>query len=335
MSGSLLSSTRLRLGLCCQFADEPIRFRTTTAASLLRLGPQQRREKLSRLCLENADSLLKSLEFCAEHGIGCFRAVSTILPIKTHPEAGYAIGDLPAAEAVIAAFRRCGVFARDHDIRLVFHPDQFVVLNSPHEEVVRRSIADLEYHAEVAEWIGADVINIHAGGAYGHKGTALAALLRNLDRLSHRARQRLAIENDDTVYTPADLLPFCRRTRLPLVYDVHHHRCLPDGLSVERASADALGTWDREPLFHISSPAGGWAGPNPKCHHDYIDAADFPPFWQSMTLTVEVEAKAKELAVLRLMRQLCTGERSGATRSSRAVRQAVHDNFDISRNTNR
>ena len=42
-----------------------------------------------------------------------------------------------------------------------------------------------------------------------------------------------------------------------LVYDVHHHRCNPDGLSVEEATSQAMATWDREPLFPHLQSAGG------------------------------------------------------------------------------
>lgn len=92
--------------------------------------------------------------------------------------------------------------------------------------------------------------------------------------------------------------------RLPLVYDVHHHRCLPDGLDVKAATAAARATWNREPLFHLSSPIAGWRGPDPRRHHDYINPRDFPADWFGGPLTVEVEAKAKELAVARLRRAL-------------------------------
>ena len=64
---------------------------------------------------------------------------------------------------------------------------------------------------------------------------------------------------------------------MPLTYDVHHHRCNPDGLSVAEATELAAATWDREPLFHVSSPRDGWAAANPRPHADRIDAADFPP----------------------------------------------------------
>lgn len=293
-------SKKIRLGLCCQFVDEPIRFRSTTATSLMRLTQAQRRRKLSRLCLANGVSLLAALTCCADRGIGSFRVNSQILPVKTHPQAGYGISELPDAAEIEAQFLRCGEFAAQHDVRTVFHPDQFVVLSSPREDVVRSAIRDLEYHAEVAAWIGADVINVHGGGGYGDKAAALARFERNLDRLSREVRTRLTVENDDKVYTPADLLSLCRSAGIPLVYDVHHHRCLPDGVDIHEATEKAIATWNREPLFHISSPLEGWNGPVPSRHHDYIDVADFPSCWERLSITVEVEAKAKERAVLKL-----------------------------------
>ena len=303
-SATSLRLGNLRLGVCCQFVEEPIRFRTTTATHLMKLEPEARQAKLSELCLWNATSLLAALEFCFSVGIGSFRIGSGILPVKTHPEAGYDLAELPNGAQIAALFRTCGEFAAEHGLRTTFHPDQFVVLNSPSDDVVAKSIADLEYHAMVAEWVGADAINIHAGGGYGDKTGALTRFERNLDRLSDRVRSRLTVENDDTVFTPVDLLPLCRRTGLPLVYDVHHHRCLGDELGIEQATAEALATWNREPLFHLSSPLAGIDGPRPRRHHDYIDVRDFPACWRDLAITIEVEAKAKEHAVFRLREEL-------------------------------
>ena len=294
----------LRLGLCCQFAAEPIQFRTTTATSLLRMPAPERLRKLSDLCLRNAQALWKAVHYCSDQNIGSFRVASSILPVKTHPEVGYRVDELPAAADIVEQFQRCGEAATKLGIRLVFHPDQFVVLNSPRPEVVANAVKDITYHAELCDWLGADVINIHGGGAYGDKQSALALLERNLDLLPDPVRRRLTLENDDKVYTPEDLLPICRRTGVPMVYDVHHHRCLPDGLSVDEATDAACATWDREPLLHISSPLAGWDGPQPHRHHDYIDVRDVPDCWRSSALTVEVEAKAKELAVLKLRDEL-------------------------------
>jgi len=292
------------LGLCCIFRDQPIKFPATTAAALNRMGRADGLTKLGRLCLANAEALLASLRFCAENGIGCFRIHSQVLPLKTHPQHGYRTEDLAEGAEVVRKFRDCGEFARRHGLRTCFHPDQFVVLNSPRPEVVDASIRELEYQAEVAEWVAADVVNIHGGGAYGDKRKALEGLARNLGLLSHGVRSRLTVENDDTVYTPADLLPLCRAEGVPFVYDVHHHRCHGDGLSEAEATERAVATWGREPLFHLSSPLAGWDGPKPGRHHDFIDVRDFPACWRGLDLTVEVEAKAKEVAVLRLMSDL-------------------------------
>ena len=302
----------LRLGLCCQFAQEPIKFRTTTATAMLRLSKRERLARLAELCRVNAESLMAALQFCASHGIGAFRINSQILPVKTHPTAGYAADELPGGAAIVAHFRECGEFARAYNLRLSFHPDQFVVLNSPNPKTLAHSLAELSYQAEVAEWVGADTVNIHGGGAYGDKASALRDLRKNIERLPAPVRSRLTLENDDKVYTPADLLPVCSDTGVPLVYDVHHHRCLPDGLSVAEATERARKTWKSEPLFHISSPLEGWDGPKPERHHDYIKVADFPREWLGWPLTVEVEAKAKELAVARLTADLHGGGRSHA-----------------------
>jgi len=297
----------LRLGLCCIFREEPIKFRKTTAAYLQRLEPAARLVYISEIVNHNAVALQAALGYCRENGIGAFRINSQILPLKTHPEVGYDIADLPGHNDIIAAFKACGRYSRTHDIRTSFHPDQFIVLSSPRPEVVRRSIADLAYQAEVADWVNADVINIHAGGGYGDKAAALGRLEAVIAQLPPAIRSRLTLENDDRTYTPRDLLPLCEGINIPMVYDVHHHRCLPDGLSESEVTARAVATWDREPLFHVSSPLEGWSGPKPGRHHDFINPEDVPVDWLDMDITVDVEAKAKEVAVRRLLEELNSG----------------------------
>lgn len=293
-------STQCKLGLCCQFAERPIKFRHATATRALLLPEAERRVWLGEVCLSNLAALLQALQFCADNFIGGFRIGSWLFPVATHPQAGYRFEELPQCEELLRQLSACQSLAATNRIRLTFHPDQFVVLNSPRGEVVANAVRDLEHHARLAECLGADVINLHAGGAYGDKRASLDRLAANLRLLSFSARSRLTIENDDAVYSPAELIDWCRREGVPLVYDVHHHRCLSDRLSVEEATHAAIQTWNREPLFHISSPIAGWSGPFPERHHDYIDWCDFPISWLSLPITVEVEAKAKELAVLRL-----------------------------------
>jgi UV DNA damage endonuclease len=300
----------IRLGLCCLFKEQPIKFHRTTARRLGSLTRAEQVLQLSGLCLANIDSLLAALRFAAAHGIGAFRVLSQIFPLYTHPALGYRLDELPAAGTIRARLAAIARFRAAHDLRLSFHPDQFIVLSSPRPEVMASSGRELEYQAMVAELIGAEVINVHGGGAYGDKAAALARFRANFDNLSSRVRQRLTVENDDTSFTVRDLLPLCSDLHLPLVYDVHHHRCLPDGLSEEEATRLTAATWtrlNREPYFHLSSPRYGWGSGTPRPHADYIDPADFPRCWRDLAATVDVEAKAKELAVLRLKQELESG----------------------------
>ena len=298
-------SGALRLGLCCQFLDAPIRFRAATHRYVATLAPGARRDYLSAIARANGIALAHAAERCHELGIGAFRITSQILPLATHPESGYGIDALDAAEAIERSYRAAGEVARERGIRLSFHPDQFVVLNSEREAVVESSLRELELQGGLAELVGADTICLHGGGASGGKPAALDRLERALDRLGDAARTRLALENDDRVYSPADLLPLCERTGVPFIYDVHHHRCLPDGLDVAEVTERAEATWrGREMWTHISSPRDGWGARDPRPHAGHVDPADFPREWLSRRLTVDVEAKEKERAVVALQAAL-------------------------------
>ena len=297
----------LRFGLCCIFRNQPIRFRTTTAKNLQRYERNAQLKLLAEICLANSENLLKAIEFAVRNGIGAFRILSPLLPRYTHPDVGYTIDNLPDAEKIYEYFQKIKSVSRHSDIRLSFHPDQFIILASPHSHVVENAQRELAYQGMLAELLGAETINLHIGGSYGDKERTLDRFASVVMGLPEHIKTRLAVENDDTSYTVLDLIPMSRDTGIPIVYDVHHHRCNPDGLSEEEATQLTSVTWQRvgrEPYFHISSPRYGWHSKNIKPHADYIDPHDFPDCWKAANATVDVEAKAKELAVLRLMDDL-------------------------------
>jgi UV DNA damage endonuclease len=303
----------LRLGLCCLFNQAPIRFRSATAKFVRPLDRPAQLVKLSALCLDNARSLVAAVEEVHRLGFGSFRVSSPLLPLYTHPEVGYRLEELPDAQEITVTLRSVKALKEKHLLRISFHPDQFTLLSSPRPEVTAASLKDLAYQVMLAELIGADVINIHGGGVYGDKQSALSRLVKEISALPEPIRSRLTLENDDRSYTVEDLLPVCEQLNVPLVYDVHHHRCNPDALTVAEATDACLQSWQRlgrEPYFHISSPKHGWGG-KPGPHADFIDIADFPAEWHGLEATIDVEAKAKELAVLKLKKELSLPSWSG------------------------
>ena len=309
------AESRIRWGLCCQFLDAPIRFRTATHRYVATLGGEAGRAYLTAIARDNAQALTDAVRHCATLGIGAFRINSQMLPLATHPVSRYVLGDLDPDGGIAAAFRAAGVLARELDVRLSFHPDQFVVLNSERADVVAASVEEMRMHGEMAALIGADVLTLHAGSTAGGLAEALVRLERGIEQLSPAARERLALENDDRRFTPEAILPLCERLGIPMVYDVHHHRCNPDSLDVRTATERAAATWGgREPHFHISSPRAGWYDGDTRPHADYIAVGDFPDAWRDRALTVDVEAKAKERAVIAIKAAVGAGTAAGRRR---------------------
>jgi len=73
-------------------------------------------------------------------------------------------------------FAPIGETARANDVRLSFHPDQFVVLASDRDEVVNKSIEEFEYHCDMVRWMGYGKsfqdfkVNVHISGRRGPQG---------------------------------------------------------------------------------------------------------------------------------------------------------------------
>jgi UV DNA damage endonuclease len=233
--------------------------------------------------------------------------MSQLFPLYTHPEAGYVLTALPDCEQITGVLQEVNRYCRANDIRLSFHPDQFITIASPNPAVVVNSIKELEYHGFLAELIGADIVNIHIGGVFNDKNAVLKRFAENFKLLSPAVKTRLAVENDDISYSVQDVLPLCEQLSIPMVYDVHHHRCNPDKYSIAEATDRCIEHWmalRREPHFHISSPLDGWNSSTRRSHADYIDFKDVPEYWLKLNnFTLDVEAKAKELAVTKLIQE--------------------------------
>ena len=153
-----------------------------------------------------------------------------------------------------------------------------------------------------------------------------SASKRGFERLSDRARARLVIENDDRAFALSHVLALHERTGLRVVWDILHHHCNdPDGIPDREALERALATWPAgvTPKIHFSSPKTAmeerkrrvgrrversWVLPQLRAHADMIDPIAFEAFLRDaargLEFDVMLEAKAKDLALMRLRDQL-------------------------------
>ena len=265
-------------------------------------------------------------DYLAREEIGMYRMTASLAPYATHPDLPQFHRQLDEARGELEAL---GARARELDLRLSTHPGQYVVLNSEDEGVRDGAVRDLELQAELLDAMGLGpeaVVVLHVGGATGGHEAGLDRFLAGFERLSERARERLVIENDDRTYALGHVLALHERTGLRVVWDILHHHCNdPDGIPDREALGAALATWPagQVPKIHYSSPKTAieerkkrvgrrversWVLPQLRAHADMIDPIAFEHFLRDtaagLDLDVMLEAKAKDLALLRLRAQI-------------------------------
>ena len=119
-------------------------------------------------------------------------------------------------------FAPLGETARANNVRLSFHPDQFVVLASDRPEVVNKSIEEFEYHCDMIRWMGYGKkfqdfkCNVHISGRKGPQG-----IREVYNRLSPEARNTLTLENEEYTHGLTECLSLS--DIVPTVLDIHHH----------------------------------------------------------------------------------------------------------------
>jgi UV DNA damage endonuclease len=259
-----------------------------------------------------------------------YRMSSNVIPYGSHP-------DLPQfdyrrqIDDCADALADLGGRARALGLRLSTHPGQYTVINGTDEGLRDRSLVEIEAHAALLDALGCGpeaTVVVHIGGLYGERESALDRWARAWELLSDGARSRLGLENDERLFNVADVLELHRLTGVRAVYDHHHARINPaTGLDAREALAAAMGTWPSgvRPKVHLSSPRLSvdtvrrpvpgtrrlrevTVPPGLGPHADLVSPWDFLDLMSMapVPLDVMLEAKAKDVALLWLRRQLAS-----------------------------
>ena len=271
--------------------------------------------------------LREILGYLDRNDVRMYRMATSLAPYASHPELSQFRGQVEECADELAAV---GELARTLGVRLSTHPGQYTVLNSEDPSVRSAAAQEIEVQAALLDAMGLpaeSVVVLHVGGAAGGAEVGAERFLRGLSQISDAAHARLVIENDDRSYGLAAVLSLAERAGLRVVWDVLHHRCHdPDGIPDAEALVLALRTWPDgvRPKIHYSSPrldvrerrrrAGRRVErsavlPQLRAHADLVDPIGFEYFLRDAPradrdFDVMLEAKAKDLALLRLREQL-------------------------------
>ena len=294
-------STEPQLGLVCITSSNQVRYRALTRKRLLQLELQEQQRVLRELYADNLQRFNLAIDFCVEQGIRLYRITSALFPFAD---------DVLGAEILLEfseALKQTGDRAQALGIRVVIHPDQFVVLSSDRPDVIENSIKILQTQAQIFDLLGLPrspwaMMEIHGG-----KGDRAERLVQVIRDLPDEIRLRLALENDEYAYSAEEILAVCRAAEVPMVFDAHHH-VIHEKLdtyehpSVSEMVLAARSTWPvpEWQLVHISNGCDAFADPH---HSDFITV--MPSSYRDVPW-IEIEAKLKEQAIAKLREEWLT-----------------------------
>ena len=294
------------LGLCCELvAYSPTKgWANLLPCKTLQLGKLRERrysdESIKQCYLSNLRELRWALPKILGLGIKFFRISSSLFPLydQVNPET-YLNSE------VTEHLQAIGAYALRFGMRINTHPGQFVVLSSESPRVVYNSIRELNFHAWIFDQMGLPATPYYNINVHGGKSGRPSGLLRGIEKLQPSARKRLTLENDEFCYSVAELLPVCRESGTPMVFDSHHHTLNPDGLSDADALEKAIATWEAtiRPTTHLSNTQPEMRSSSSirdrRIHSEMIDYIPDSQLlaYKEGRIDIEVEAKAKNLAI--------------------------------------
>ncbi len=260
-------------------------------------------EKFNETVTNNLNCLNKIIDYNVEHKMLFLRISSETIPFASHE-----ICNLDWKKIFKNELENIGMKLKEKKFRVSMHPGQFTLLNSPNEKIVEKSLAELEYHADFLNAMGLDntaKIQIHVGGVYGDKDSAIKRFISTFGIASNKIKSRLAIENDDYHYSVKDCLRINKKTKIPIILDNLHLECLNDGESLIEAYDMIKTTWSEEdgiPMLDYSSQE---KDARIGKHTEHLDPDHFKKFIDIMhnqEFDLMFEIKDKERSVLEAQR---------------------------------
>jgi UV DNA damage endonuclease len=264
--------------------------------------------KLERIAESNIDHCLRLLKHNVGNQIHFFRLSSRLIPLANHED----LLDWDYMKPLKESLKRIGDYLNMHPMRIDFHPDHFVVLNTPNKEILSNALKTLVMHMKLLKGMDIDTEHrcvLHVGGGYDNKEMALEQFIHNWGYIQPSIQKMIMLENDDTTFTVKETLYLCEKLGIPMIFDYHHHLANHEEVEWQQDWERIVTTWKESQLpvkMHISSPR---SDKEFRAHADFVDPEMFLEFLNAIKGTIPeihcmIEAKQKDAALFRLMDDL-------------------------------
>ncbi len=279
--------------------------KTISYTNYLKLNKQDRFNKLDKIVKENLNNLELIINYNIKNNIHFFRLSSALIPLATIKDI-----DFDYITPYLELYKKIGLKIKENNMRVDFHTGEFTVLNSTKKEVLENTFEILKYHYSILNALNIDnpTLVLHVGSSVFGKDNSIKRFINNFKKLPNYIQNSIVVENDDKVYNILDVLKLCGKLNIPMVLDYHHYICNSGDINITDYYKEIFKTWTKTPKLHFSSPKNK-TKKEIRSHHDYINSDDFISFIESIkhlniNLDIMIEAKAKDEALFRLIREL-------------------------------
>lgn len=265
----------------------------------------------SELAILNLKDCLEILKYNVKNDIFVYRMSSDMFPWFTH----YKLEDLPNFDTIKNLLKQIGDYVLENKIRMGCHPGPFCIISSERQDVVDKSIDELNKHSQMLDLMGLPAnnyysVNIHLNSTKPTLAASAERFCNNFPLLSESTKKRLTVENDDKTaqFTVQDLYNLVYlKVGIPIIADSLHHACHTGGFTWEESFKLAVSTWgDIKPLCHHSSSRKLHedSSTTVQTHTDYL-YEKFENF--GIDVDVELECKMKDVALLKYRKDYIKG----------------------------
>jgi UV DNA damage endonuclease len=286
----------IRFGYACINLSVPGTFRSTIQRSVIQLGTPF----LRHLVKYNFHRTKQIILWNIANDMPLYRISSDLVPFGSHELAK----DLHWWEdpELILISQEVKQLVREHNLRITIHPGQYNNLGSPYPDVIKKTFSDLEYQTRLLEFFGGTDMILHVGGRYESKENSIGRFRIHYSDLPDNTKKYFRLENDDKIYTIADVMDLCLKEKITPMYDYHHALCAPS-LPPEEVCRLLPYFWSEQRIkVHLST---GATSRRDRKHAPYVSVEtweEFKHYFGDLDIDVMLEAKNKNLAVFALQR---------------------------------
>lgn len=273
---------------------------------------------LRELSRQNVIDMFEIIKENVKNGIYFYRMTSCLFPHMTNnidSKSSYFRGDMKFVADVVSDIRK---FALEKGVRLTFHSQPYFHLESESKDTLRQTLRELKMYNNFLDMLGLpdSCIIVHVGKDY-ERFISVYNKLKSYGIKRENFVKYLVVENTENNNDAETLLSVCEKHSIPYCFDFFHNsahiskvidvdekfimRCIKsfcvngDGASVAMT-----------PKFHVSEQdknkrRGAHAEYVSKLPDSLVKFIDLHP---EISLDIMLEAKAKDIAVLSLMKSV-------------------------------